>query len=304
MKFLMYSVIALGVLLPMWAIAGPAVPRSGQALRVSDVMPIHSETASGHDRARQDTIEIRSIPSGASVFLDGNPKGQTPVRIPGVSLGPHSLELKMKGYFDFPTTIQVAERNEPFIYTLRQPAILRVNSNVPYAEVWIEDQNYGTTPFEQPIEPGKYSVRLISKYVDSVVVVRLVEGKQEEVVVNVVPPPVMLEIEVVPPTAGVTVDNTGLQVQDGKASMTIQPGKHTLTVALAGYSTEKREMVLEPWKNYKELVMLGKEKPSNLIYYLAGGGAVLGGILYFVLSINGDTTDPYGRPPSFPDPTK
>lgn len=306
MHSMVRSVSILSVLFSAWVMAGPGICDTSVGVGETGADCALRETTSAQDRSGQATIEIRSEPSGASVYLDGEPKGQTPLTIPGVSLGPHSLELRLKGYPDFPTTIQVAEKNEPFTFRMVKPAILRVSSSVPQVEVWIEEHNYGRTTLQQPLQPGQYSVLLKKNlYFDSLVVVNIVEGQDLDLQVDLEPLPVTLDIEVEPIAAGVTVGVIGLQTQDGKASLSLRPGKHILTVSLNGYETQRLEINLEPGKSQRVPVKLEKQTSSKLVYYLVGGGVVGGLIYWLVIDHDGEVTvDKWGRPPAFPDPTK
>jgi len=53
------------------------------------------------------TISVRSEPSGANVYLDNAYKGVTPVTIPDVPTGTHTVELKLDGYSDWTTNVEV-----------------------------------------------------------------------------------------------------------------------------------------------------------------------------------------------------
>jgi len=127
---------------------------------------------------QQMTIEIRSLPSGADIYLDRELKGKTPLQIPGVSFGPHALLLKLEGHFDHSTTIQVKrDKKDPFVYQLSRPAVLIVTSSVPQAEVFIDDIYYGRTPFEQQFQPGELRVRISkSGYRDTSMALNFAEG--------------------------------------------------------------------------------------------------------------------------------
>jgi len=131
---------------------------------------------------QQMTIEIRSLPSGADIYLDRELKGKTPLQIPGVSFGPHGLLLKLEGHFDHSTTIQVKrDKKDPFMYQLSRPAVLIVTSNVPQAEVFIDDIYYGRAPFEQQFQPGELRVRVSkSGYRDTSMAVNFAEGDRRE----------------------------------------------------------------------------------------------------------------------------
>jgi len=53
------------------------------------------------------TISVSSEPSGANVYLDNAYKGVTPVTIPDVPTGTHTVELKLDGYSDWTTNVEV-----------------------------------------------------------------------------------------------------------------------------------------------------------------------------------------------------
>jgi TonB family protein len=44
------------------------------------------------------TIHVKSDPPGAAVSIDGQPRGVTPIDVPGLSLGAHDVKVELKGY--------------------------------------------------------------------------------------------------------------------------------------------------------------------------------------------------------------
>jgi len=55
------------------------------------------------------TLEIQSDPEAARVFIDGEPKGQTKLRIESLSEGSHELRLEMEGYAPLTQTFALAK---------------------------------------------------------------------------------------------------------------------------------------------------------------------------------------------------
>jgi len=53
------------------------------------------------------SLEISSVPSGASVFLDDVVQGITPLTLSSVPAGKHTLSIHMTGYSDYSTTMQL-----------------------------------------------------------------------------------------------------------------------------------------------------------------------------------------------------
>jgi len=54
------------------------------------------------------SIKVTSSPPGASVYLDNAYKGVTPMTIPDVPTGTHTVELKLDGYSDWTTNVEVS----------------------------------------------------------------------------------------------------------------------------------------------------------------------------------------------------
>lgn len=52
-------------------------------------------------------LSVSSIPSGASVYVDGEPQGKTPVSIRAIRAGQHTITLKIAGYEEYTTTENV-----------------------------------------------------------------------------------------------------------------------------------------------------------------------------------------------------
>ena len=53
-------------------------------------------------------LSVTSIPSGASLYIDGTLKGTTPCTIREIVAGEHSVSLKMAGYEDYTTVVTVS----------------------------------------------------------------------------------------------------------------------------------------------------------------------------------------------------
>jgi len=52
-------------------------------------------------------LQLNSVPSGASVYVDGTQQGSTPVLLRTLSTGSHTIVLKMNGYQDYSKTVSI-----------------------------------------------------------------------------------------------------------------------------------------------------------------------------------------------------
>jgi hypothetical protein len=71
---------------------------------------------------RVTAVEIVSKPLGARVFFDGQPAGVTPLRISGVSPGPHTIRLEQAGYRPWTETVHAAPDRLTRIAASLEPA--------------------------------------------------------------------------------------------------------------------------------------------------------------------------------------
>ncbi|HQD26136.1 MAG TPA: PEGA domain-containing protein, partial [Methanoculleus thermophilus] len=53
------------------------------------------------------TLDVRSTPSGANIYIDGEYKGVTPKVISGLSEGSHQVKITRNGYYDYTRTTSV-----------------------------------------------------------------------------------------------------------------------------------------------------------------------------------------------------
>lgn len=112
-------------------------------------------------------IIIKSVPSGADVYVDEKQVGTTPYQMKKIQLGTHVVELKKQGYDSYAdiVTINKGEINkqlENVTLTVENviSGTLEVTSNVEGANIVVNDEFKGTTPntFEMPV--GTYTVTL------------------------------------------------------------------------------------------------------------------------------------------------
>lgn len=127
-----------------------------------------SSTSSG---ALASTLMITSTPSGASVWLDGENLGKTPLRWDEGTRGQrYAFELRLDGYETAKVTATFPEGGEkPVSRTLspaaanEAPGKISVNVSQGWAEVWIDGTRIDTTPlYNHEIAPGTHTVRVVN----------------------------------------------------------------------------------------------------------------------------------------------
>lgn len=122
------------------------------------------------------TIAVYSDPIGAYIYLDGDYQGRTSPEgfvIIGVSPGAHTVNLKLDGYKDAATSVNVNSGQQSSVRsTLQTPGAntgsMEVTSDPAGAEIYLNNAYKGVTPVTlNDLAPGSYTVALkLNGYVD------------------------------------------------------------------------------------------------------------------------------------------
>jgi len=105
---------------------------------------------------------------GAEVFVDGTPRGNSPVVVDDLDPGPHSVEIRAQGLPPFSQTVAVQGGQRitvnPSIRPTRAPSgSLRVLANVPEAQVVLDGDPVGAVPADAgDIEAGTHILEVMA----------------------------------------------------------------------------------------------------------------------------------------------
>jgi hypothetical protein len=103
-------------------------------------------------RPGQGKIRVTSEPTHASVYLDGEHKGTTPLTIRQVSAGKHRIRVVKKDYNDWSKTIFVEQGKMSYVFAQLEPLYrdrkgsIQVSSQPSRARVFIDGVDKGKTP--------------------------------------------------------------------------------------------------------------------------------------------------------------
>ncbi len=130
------------------------------------------------------SIAITSSPTGAMVFVDGIPRGTTPVILPEIPTGNHLVILSFKGYDDWNHTIsvgsgQMAAINAELDATKEITGSLAVITDPPGAEIYIDGNFKGVSPVTiQGLSAGMHTILLtMQEYTDNSTTITITAGQ-------------------------------------------------------------------------------------------------------------------------------
>jgi len=104
-------------------------------------------------------IQISSTPSGAKVYINGEYKGKTPLRIT-VKSGPNNITLKKENYQLLEQDVDIGNRTEFNFRLLPEQYTLKIGSRPKSAEISINGAKHGQTPKEVTTTYGRKHIRL------------------------------------------------------------------------------------------------------------------------------------------------
>ncbi|HVP95160.1 MAG TPA: PEGA domain-containing protein [Methanoregulaceae archaeon] len=151
---------------------------SGKTVTVSATLTVAGQ--------KTGTLNIKSIPSGATISLDGVNKGSTPMTISNILAGSHALILKKTGYQDYKAIVLVVAgrtTNLSFSMSKLPPTTgsITINSIPAGATILLDGVSKGTTNRTlDDISPGTHAI-VVQKtgYVNNMTNVTVVAGKTE-----------------------------------------------------------------------------------------------------------------------------
>jgi len=113
---------------------------------------------------RRASLQIMSEPIGASVFIDEETKGVTPLDSIEVTFGEHALRVWKAGYEVYRASLNITSRNPaPITVVLRtaERGSLYITSKPDGASVHLDGDYRGNTPLRlEDLEPQTYSLRV------------------------------------------------------------------------------------------------------------------------------------------------
>ncbi len=195
-----------------------------------------------------------SLPQGASVYVDGEAKGLTPLEIK-IEEGTRAIEIKAEKYKTFTQEVAVVANEvivAPVVELIPADGVLEVSSTPPNAAVIVNQEFVGTSPMTLELEPDtEHTVQVYKagyQLHDQSFNLAPAQTQTHEVGLNA--DLVSVQVSISPSDAELYVNGQSR----GKGSRTISLNSlpHKISVRKNGYVTQSTEIV--PTKRSKQLL--------------------------------------------------
>ena len=212
-------------------------------------------------------VRVMSDTAGARAFIDSIDKGPVPVDIKDIKAGDHIIQIKAAGFKTYEENVAVvagSSRTVKHELEADVPAdtgTLRVTSNVPEAEVYIDGALAGKVPQDKRVAEGEHqvNVRLVG-YKEYTTKVKVEPGKAATVSAELKGVG-RLRILSTPTGANVTLNGivTGKTPYDSE----VEVGETVLRLDMPGFVAFEQTMNIEGGKTAtisRELALAGKSE--------------------------------------------
>jgi formylglycine-generating enzyme required for sulfatase activity len=194
------------------------------------------------------TVETPGVP-GAAVFVDGEPKGRTPLAELELAAGERRVVIRAEGYAELAQSVAIEGlgRRQTLAATLVPAgAAVSVRSETAGAALWVDGARIGPLPLTAQLGAGTRVLEIRAPgHKPWRREIAVVAGEPQSIgPVTLAPADGELRVESEPPGASVALD--GRYAGNTPTTLALGAGReHRITVSRRGYRTESRSVRLE-----------------------------------------------------------
>jgi sulfur carrier protein ThiS len=226
--------------------------------------------------AKTAALDIRTKPSGATIYIDGKRSGKTPVSLKDVAPGSHHIKADLPGYqpVSLSVSLEPGQSLPEKLKLVPKPAQLDIRTSPPGAAISIDGKPIGKSPAAQPIAQGPHViVAALAGYRSESASVELRPGQSLPVDLTLEALLAGLDIRSTPPGAALSID--GKPIGKAPATQQITPGKHLVEAALGGFKAASLPIDAKPGETMPVNIELAALPPPTLGIATVPAGAAL-----------------------------
>jgi formylglycine-generating enzyme required for sulfatase activity len=206
-------------------------------------------------------IDLRSIPSGADVSIDGVPAGKTPLAIQLLS-GEHDILITQDLFVPAGSTLTVTagQPQQHSVQLQPLPGTLTITSNPAGAAIRVNKEFKGGVPLSLQLAPDiAHTIEAtLPGYVVLPRKVQLGPGEQKEIEFELEPQQGTVFLALSPPDANLSLDGTA--ISNRQLQLTLPTRPHVLEITADGYLPVQREIL--PKAGYTQRITISLERKS------------------------------------------
>ncbi|MEI6841222.1 MAG: PEGA domain-containing protein [Methanomicrobiales archaeon] len=199
------------------------------------------------------SLDIKSSPAGATVFIDTVNRGVTPLVLTMITPGNHIIRCMKSGFGDQSRTVPVSANqttNVNFILeTLQSDGSVFVQSNPSGARIYLDNTDTGflTPGTIVNVSAGSHTIRCsLAGYSDNSQTITVSAGQAVSVSIDLTRSPSTgsISIQSNPTGAKIYLDSVDTGFVTPKTIVNVSAGNHTIRCSLAGYSDNSQTITV------------------------------------------------------------
>ncbi len=232
-------------------------------------------------QAKSGSINIKSEPVKALIFLDGEEVGTTPDSLKSVAIGTHELEVKMDGYEVWSEIVDIEADKEKVLTATLQMKVgsISIKSDPTKARIFLDNKDMGTTPKAiTDLKPGNYTVEVRMDNYEIWSEIVEVEADKEKVLTAALQMKAgSISVMSEPTKAKIYLDSKDVGTTHN-IIRSVAPGTHEVEVKMDGYEVWRELVDIEAGKHRALTARLNakagsisiESEPANSKIYLDG----------------------------------
>lgn len=212
-------------------------------------------------------LTVTSDPSGATVFLDGDDIGKTPLARSNLSPGEKTVIVQKDGYEIYQQMVRLRDSETAVVsaYLARLKGTLEITVSPQGAEVWLNNESLGEydgNTITRQLEPGNYTVRATKDgYHEKAETVTISEALTSKISLTLEEKTGAIFVVSTPSGALITLnDNPTGKTTPAKIEKLL-PGSYRVSVSKTRFSPETKSVTVQPDATRSQSFVL-KERQS------------------------------------------
>ena len=198
-------------------------------------------------------LKVTSDPSGATIYLDGDVIGTTPLERSDLTPGESTIIVSKEGYEPNSQQIRLIASQLKTIHVdlFLMMGSVSITTNPTGADVWLDGQSVGkyqgTPIIKNKLTLGKHTARAaLEGYEDATSNFTVEYNKKTPVELNLRANPGAIFVMTTPSGADIYLDDINTGQKSPFKLENISAGEHTLRLTLQGYGDVVKKIIVEP----------------------------------------------------------
>lgn len=219
------------------------------------------------------SLELTSTPSNATIALDGNYVGETPLILNNILVGNHTITISKQGFSRAEKSIELKEGIENIVsVVLTNVKEVNITSNPVGADVSVDGVYKGVTPLKTTLSYGKHTLCLIKDGYYKVE--KTIEVGDDAELISEKLSQIVDKVKITSSPSGALVYLDGVKVgQTPFVKDDVLVGTHKIRIQKDGYESQNKTLIVKENLNNTLDVTLVKVNREKISIYSNPSGA-------------------------------